>query len=75
MFVFFVKYSACYPEEILGLVLLDYAMRNTDFEKKSSIANCWREELDDYLEAEKKFEDKKKTRVTKELTYEHALKR
>ncbi len=58
-----------------GLVLLDFAMRNCDFEKKKNISDCWRDELDEYLKAEKMFEDKQKTRVVKELTYEHALKR
>ena len=50
-------------------------MRNCDFDKKETISNCWREELDVYLEGEAKLEEKAKSRVPKEITYEHALKR
>lgn len=50
-------------------------MRNCDFDKKETISDCWREELDVYLAGEAKLEEKAKNRVVKELTYEHALKR
>lgn len=68
-------YSACYPDEVVGLILIDFAMRPSDFDKKPMISDCWREELDDYLKAEEMFEEKRKKSVAKELTYEHALKR
>lgn len=68
-------YSACYSNEIIGLVLLDFAMRDCDFETKDSVAECWKEGIETYLKSEKSLMDKEKLGVKKPLTYEHALKR
>lgn len=66
-------YSACYAEQVLGLVLLDFAMRECNIDIRDNIGECWRDGIETYLNSEKA--SKEKPGSSRELTYDFALAR
>lgn len=70
-------YSACWPDEVSGISMIDFAMKDCNIDNRDNIGECWRDGIDVYLKAEKDLQDKLNNNKNpeKQLTYDHALSR
>ena len=69
-------YSACFQDQVLSIVLIDFAMRECNFETRDDLAECWREGIEVYLKAEQELKEKdSQNKPKRELTYDFALAR
>jgi hypothetical protein len=70
-----IKYSACFQDQVSSVVLIDFAMRDCNFEQADNLAECWREGIEVYLKSEKLMKEGQSKPNKRELTYDHALSR
>lgn len=37
------KYSACWPDEVLGISMIDFAMKDCNIDNRDNLGDCWRD--------------------------------